>query len=39
MVHAPRTGKVVEHVADVLGHPYWGPRLVAATRPASDGPA
>jgi peptidoglycan DL-endopeptidase RipA len=34
MVHAPRTGRTVEHVADVLESEYWSSRLVSITRPA-----
>ncbi|MGF1646832.1 MAG: C40 family peptidase [Kineosporiaceae bacterium] len=34
MVHAPRTGKTVEHVQDVLGSEYWMSNLVSITRPA-----
>ena len=34
MIHAPRTGKTVEYVADVFAHSYYGPRLVSVTRPA-----
>ncbi|MFC6853198.1 C40 family peptidase [Aquipuribacter hungaricus] len=40
MVHAPRTGKTVEYVPDVLNHPYWSTVLVSVTRPplpADDG--
>lgn len=33
MVHAPRTGKTVEHVPDVLNDPYWSSKLVSITRP------
>ena len=33
MVHAPRTGKTVEYVPDVLNHPYWSTVLVSITRP------
>lgn len=33
MVHAPRTGKSVEYVPDVLNHPYWSSVLVSITRP------
>ncbi|MGF1663477.1 MAG: C40 family peptidase [Kineosporiaceae bacterium] len=34
MVHAPRKGKTVEHVPDVLESEYWSSRLVSITRPA-----
>jgi cell wall-associated NlpC family hydrolase len=34
MVHAPRTGRTVEHVPDVFGSDYWSARLVSITRPA-----
>jgi cell wall-associated NlpC family hydrolase len=37
MVHAPRTGKTVEHVPDVFGSEYWSSRLVSITRPAVPG--
>lgn len=33
MIHAPRTGKTVEIVPDVLNDPYWSSRLVSITRP------
>jgi cell wall-associated NlpC family hydrolase len=37
MVHAPRTGKTVEYVPDVLNHPYWSGVLVSITRPPLPG--
>ncbi len=37
MVHAPRTGKDVEYVPDVLTHPYWSTVLVSITRPPLPG--
>lgn len=39
MVHAPRTGKTVEYVADVFTDDYYGSRLVSVTRPAAGGAA
>jgi cell wall-associated NlpC family hydrolase len=33
MVHAPRTGKTVEVVHDVLNDPYFGPQLAHVARP------
>jgi cell wall-associated NlpC family hydrolase len=33
MIHAPRTGKTVEYVPDVLNDPYWSSKLVSITRP------
>ncbi|WP_380165631.1 C40 family peptidase [Jannaschia sp. R86511] len=33
MIHAPRTGKTVEYVPDVLNDPYWSGKLVSITRP------
>ncbi|WP_380163766.1 C40 family peptidase [Jannaschia sp. R86511] len=33
MIHAPRTGKTVEYVPDVLNDPYWSDVLVSITRP------
>lgn len=33
MIHAPRTGKTVEYVPDVLNHPYWSGKLLSITRP------
>jgi cell wall-associated NlpC family hydrolase len=33
MVHAPRTGKPVETVPDVLSDPYWAARFDGAARP------
>ncbi len=40
MVHAPRTGKTVEYVPDVLNDSYWSSTLVSITRPSvSSGPA
>jgi hypothetical protein len=37
MVHAPRTGKTVEVVHDVLSDPYFGSQLALVARPASSG--
>jgi peptidoglycan DL-endopeptidase RipA len=39
MVHAPRTGRTVEYVPDVLDHPYWSSKLVSITRPPLPGDA
>ena len=33
MVHAPRTGKTVEVVHDVLSDPYYASQFALATRP------
>ena len=35
MIHAPRTGKTVEYVADVFTDSYYGSRLLSVTRPAA----
>jgi hypothetical protein len=34
MLHAPRTGKTVEVVHDVLSHPYYAAQFALATRPS-----